>query len=141
MAEENSTPNSEDRDESDVSIPTRASLPPPPVVNYTRPVLGKSRNNVSGETHVSRYKNVEDSGKRRDLFVGAERPGIGNIGMGLAAGLTFAASVVVGIYIGNWIDARWHTGPWGLIIMLVVGVAAGFVKLVRLLDAPGKRRK
>lgn len=158
MAQENSTPQSEDPDEINaeakapngpteevnISIPSHASLPPPPEVHYTRPNLGKPRNNSVGRED-SQTRNVTDDSqgdKRPDLY-GRQQGNLFVVKpvLGLTAGLTFAASVMVGIWLGDLIDKHFHTSPWGLIVMLIIGVIAGFIKLVRLLDVPGSGRK
>jgi len=41
-------------------------------------------------------------------------------------GFTLASSVLVGLFLGRWIDGYLHTSPWALIIGIFVGVIAGF---------------
>lgn len=65
------------------------------------------------------------------------------MGAGLSAGITLAASVVVGLLIGQWIDRHYNHSaiPWGTLVMTLAGVAAGFLNLFRILgvsDKPGK---
>jgi ATP synthase protein I len=43
----------------------------------------------------------------------------------------FGAAVIVGALLGYGIDFFVHTGPWGLIIGLVLGFATGVVNVVR----------
>ncbi len=64
------------------------------------------------------------------------------LGAGLAAATTFVASVVAGLLIGQWIDHRWnHTGTlWGTLIFSLLGVAAGFLNLFRVLSATDRKR-
>lgn len=48
-------------------------------------------------------------------------------GAGWAIGIEFVGAVLVSGFIGWLIDryAGWHTSPWGMIILLVLGLAAG----------------
>ena len=48
-------------------------------------------------------------------------------GAGWAIGIEFVGAVLVSGFIGWLIDhyAGWHTSPWGMIILLVLGFAAG----------------
>ncbi|MEQ1709693.1 MAG: AtpZ/AtpI family protein [Terricaulis sp.] len=43
----------------------------------------------------------------------------------------FGAAIIVGALLGYGADTFLHTGPWGLVIGLVVGFAAGVVNVVR----------
>lgn len=51
-------------------------------------------------------------------------------------GVDFAAAVLVGIGIGLFVDSRLGTAPIGLIVLFLLGVAAGFLNLWRLLQKP-----
>jgi F0F1-type ATP synthase assembly protein I len=46
-------------------------------------------------------------------------------------GLTFAFSVLVGFGIGFGLDRLFHTSPWLMLIFAALGLAAGFVNLLR----------
>ncbi len=61
----------------------------------------------------------------------------------MAAGITFVTSIVAGAVLGNWIDGRWnHTSlPWGTIIMTLIGAAAGFINMMRLLNRSDRNNK
>lgn len=41
-------------------------------------------------------------------------------------GFTLASSVLVGLFIGRWIDNHFQTFPWASLIGIVVGLAGGF---------------
>ncbi|MDX1642948.1 MAG: AtpZ/AtpI family protein [Thermoanaerobaculia bacterium] len=49
------------------------------------------------------------------------------------AGLGFdlAASVAVATALGWWIDHRWGTEPWGIIVCAAIGIVGGLVNFVR----------
>ena len=53
-------------------------------------------------------------------------------GMAYAAAFSLFASVVSGL-IAGWLADRWlGTGPWLLVLGIVLGAAAGFYELVRI---------
>lgn len=64
-----------------------------------------------------------------------ERPTLHSTGGAAAKALHFSAAmvaaVVVGAFIGLAIDNVFNTGPWGLLIFLVFGMAAGFLNIIR----------
>lgn len=45
---------------------------------------------------------------------------VGNIGF------TLASSVIVGLFLGRWIDGYLHTSPWVSVIGIIVGAISGF---------------
>ncbi len=46
-------------------------------------------------------------------------------------GIEFAAAVAGFSLVGYWIDGRYDTGPWGLLIALALGLIGGTYNLVR----------
>jgi ATP synthase protein I len=46
-------------------------------------------------------------------------------------GLTFAFSVLIGFGIGFGLDRLFHTRPWLMLVFSALGLAAGFVNLLR----------
>ena len=58
---------------------------------------------------------------------GNERPLAGL----LAVGMVLVASLLVGYFIGNWLDGKLGTGPWLMVSGVFLGTAAGFVQLFR----------
>ena len=63
------------------------------------------------------------------------RPGSRPLGLGVAAagGIEFTVAILVGLFVGRWLDRRMGTGPWLLILGTFVGAAAGFYNLYRAL--------
>jgi F0F1-type ATP synthase assembly protein I len=60
----------------------------------------------------------------------------------LGVGLQFAASIVVFLFVGRWLDARLGTAPWLLLAGVMVGAAAGFYSLYRqLVIVPRERER
>jgi len=51
--------------------------------------------------------------------------------LALRYGAEFGASVFVGIMIGLFIDNTFDTTPWGLLIMMGFGLAAGVLGVIR----------
>ena len=47
-------------------------------------------------------------------------------------GLFFGVAILIGFGFGNWLDKRWHTGPWLMMLGVMCGIAAGFKELIRL---------
>ncbi|MBK6488107.1 MAG: AtpZ/AtpI family protein [Gemmatimonadetes bacterium] len=62
-------------------------------------------------------------------------------------GLQFAASVLLFLFAGQWLDRRFHTEPWGVLVGVLVGAAAAFYSMYRRLmadlerDEQAKRRR
>ncbi|MBL8730478.1 MAG: AtpZ/AtpI family protein [Planctomycetes bacterium] len=52
---------------------------------------------------------------------------------GLGAGLTLAVSVGLFAYAGLWLDARFGTKPWLLLLCVVCGIVGGILHLIRVL--------
>ncbi len=134
MAEHEPEREDEDDDTLPVALPPRPNLPPPPEVPYTRPSLGHA---APAQTSRSR----QSSGSVNQP--GTPMDNAARMGAGLSAGITLAASVVVGLLIGQWIDRHYNhsTIPWGTLVMTLAGVAAGFLNLFRILGASDKTPK
>lgn len=49
------------------------------------------------------------------------------------AGLTLAASVGLFAYVGLWLDARYGTKPWLLLLCVGCGIVGGILHLIRVL--------
>jgi F0F1-type ATP synthase assembly protein I len=129
MADEDAalSPESAPEDPAPISLPPRTTFPPPPDVNYTRPTS-------PGQARVSPDRTEPPKVSRSDGTVKA--------GAGLAAGVTFAASIIAGFFIGQFIDGHLHTGfPWGTLVFTLLGVAAGFLNLMRLLETTDRKKR
>lgn len=57
--------------------------------------------------------------------------GVNAGGLALRYGAEFGASVFVGLLMGLGIDKFFGTAPWGLLIMLGFGLAAGILGVIR----------
>ncbi len=56
-------------------------------------------------------------------------------------GPLLVASVLVGAFLGSWLDGKLGTTPWLLVAGTLLGTAAGFVQLVKLLQRIGELGK
>jgi ATP synthase protein I len=72
----------------------------------------------------SRVAGTDDAARVR----ASDRPGIG---MAVRLGADFVAGVVVGVAIGWGIDRLFGTAPWGLIVFVLLGFAAGVLSVLR----------
>jgi F0F1-type ATP synthase assembly protein I len=51
-------------------------------------------------------------------------------------GIQFAASILLFLYVGKWVDSKLGTAPWCLIAGVFVGAGAGFYSMYRKLMRP-----
>jgi F0F1-type ATP synthase assembly protein I len=65
-----------------------------------------------------------------------------DLGEQMTAGMQFAASIIVFLLAGMWLDRRLGTDPWLLIAGVAVGGTAGFWSIYRrLVVLPREREK
>jgi F0F1-type ATP synthase assembly protein I len=55
----------------------------------------------------------------------------GGWGRGLTFGVEVAVGIALGCLVGNWWDRHHGTGPWGLLIGLLIGCAGGMYLLIK----------
>jgi len=100
---------------------------------------GRSRRAVSGaadEELDRRRRDLEAAlASRRPLAVdGRDAPssgGMAGFGNALRLSSEFVAAIVVGAGIGWFLDRFAGTSPWGLILFLILGFAAGVLNVLR----------
>lgn len=63
------------------------------------------------------------------------------LGAYAGVGLQFAASILVFLYGGQWLDRRLGTAPWFLLLGVFVGAGAGFFSIYRRLMADLRREE
>ena len=56
-----------------------------------------------------------------------------------SVGLELGLSVLVGLFVGQWLDRRLGTDPWMLLLFLGFGLVAGFRSVYRLLRELNQR--
>jgi F0F1-type ATP synthase assembly protein I len=65
--------------------------------------------------------------------------GSGALGKYAGIGLQFAASIILFLYVGQWVDRRFGTAPWGVILGVFTGAGAAFYSMYRKLMADLER--
>jgi ATP synthase protein I len=65
-------------------------------------------------------------------------PEMSGMARGMRIGTEFIAAILVGAAIGYAIDLGLGTSPWGLLIMFLVGFAAGILNVTRVVTAMNK---
>ncbi len=115
--------------EAPIIVPTHTPLPPPPIVHYTRPTLAQRPSD-------------QPTNSRSGPLSSGDSGGPVNHGAGLAAGSTFVVGIIAGATAGNWVDQHYnHTSmPWGTLVMTLLGAAAGFSNMLRLLNRNRKNK-
>lgn len=88
---------------------------------------------------LSRSLEAQAESTRRDKAAQGGGTG-GNAGLALSLGMRvmseFVAAIIVGGVIGWAIDDWLHSGPWGLVVFLMLGMAAGFWNIYRIAATP-----
>ena len=56
-------------------------------------------------------------------------------GLASSIGLVLAVSIAIGYFVGSWLDKVFHTAPWLMLILTLMGIAAGFIEVVRIASA------
>ena len=131
---ENSTPNwgnnQDDGEETPLVVPSRDPLPPPPDISYTRPTLGQQRPAVR-----SAFSSQDDGQTQLSS-------GVQGYGMAITAAITLAVTLLIFVAIGQWLDHRYNASgtPWFTIAGLLIGIAAGFFNMIRLLGASSRNK-
>ena len=87
---------------------------------------GVTRDLASRIASAKRERDIEDNRASRDAS-----PEMTGLARGLRIGTEFIAAILVGAVIGYLIDLGLGTSPWGLLIMLLVGFAAGILNVTR----------
>jgi F0F1-type ATP synthase assembly protein I len=52
----------------------------------------------------------------------------------LTVGTTLVACIVTGYFLGSYLDRKWGTSPWLVVAGVLLGTAAGFVSLFRMVS-------
>lgn len=58
-----------------------------------------------------------------------------NAGALSGIGTLFFASVVIGYYIGNFLDKKLGTEPWFMVFFVMMGSVAAFVEMIKLINS------
>lgn len=65
----------------------------------------------------------------------------GGAGAVAGVGIQFAVSILLFLYVGQWLDRRFGWTPWGTLVGVLVGAVAGFTSLYRRLMAELRREE
>ena len=66
---------------------------------------------------------------------------LGTIAMLSTLGLTMVIATFIGLAIGLWLDKKLNTSPLLAIIFLVIGIAAGFNKVIQVAIREAKKKE
>ena len=75
---------------------------------------------------------------------GQRKSPLGSIGTYTGIGIELATFIIVFLLAGRYLDSRWGTEPWLLILGAVLGFAAGFYNMFKSLSGlsnPGDRKR
>ena len=59
----------------------------------------------------------------------------------LTLGLQLALSVIVFFFLGRWLDSKFDTAPWLMILGAVMGITGGFISFFRTVLAMGRKEE
>ena len=85
-----------------------------------------TRDLASRIASAKRERDIEDNRASADAS-----PEMSGMARGMRIGTEFIAAILVGAIFGYLIDLGLGTSPWGLLIMLLVGFAAGILNVTR----------
>jgi ATP synthase protein I len=97
-------------------VPSTPELPEPPDVHFERPVLPSSGT----------------PGSMRSVRT---------MSLAFSAGISLIAPIVIGALGGNWLDRKFSTTPWLTLVLLLLGVVAGFTQMIRVLQRIEREEK
>jgi len=60
-------------------------------------------------------------------------PLVRNLGIVVTIPMVFVVGPVIGFLIGNWIDQKWNTAPWGMITLILLGFIASVKQVIDLI--------
>lgn len=63
------------------------------------------------------------------------------IGPYLGLGVQLAATIIIMVYIGQWLDGKYNTGSLYTLICAVFGIFAGLYNLIKMVLSLEKRKK
>jgi ATP synthase protein I len=94
----------------------------------------------SGDARLDRLREkLDDLKQTPEVGAGHTQGGMAGIGQAVKMGSEFVAGVIVGFVIGYTIDQVFGTKPWGMVIFLLLGFAAGTLNVMRAVGAVGER--
>ena len=94
---------------------------------------GVTRDLASRIASAKRERDIEDNRASDNAS-----PEMSGMARGMRIGTEFIAAILVGAGIGYLIDLGLGTRPWGMLIMFMVGFAAGILNVTRVVTAMNK---
>ena len=53
-------------------------------------------------------------------------------GLASSIGIVLVVSIVIGWAFGSWLDTKLGTSPWLMLVFTLLGIAAGFIEMIRI---------
>jgi ATP synthase protein I len=66
------------------------------------------------------------AGKRKTFMKEDTRKALKLVGLASTLGLSIVIATFIGLALGIWLDRVFDTSPWLTVILLIVGIIAGF---------------
>lgn len=61
-----------------------------------------------------------------------DRYGWRRAGSASTAGIVLVVCIAIGYFLGAWLDRTFGTDPWLMLVFTLLGVAAGFIEMFRI---------
>lgn len=58
---------------------------------------------------------------------------IRNAALASTIGIVLVACITIGYLFGSWLDTKFGTSPWLMLVFTLMGIAAGFMEMLRIL--------
>lgn len=58
---------------------------------------------------------------------------IRNAALASTIGVTLVVCITIGYLFGSWLDTKFGTSPWLMLLFTLIGIAAGFMEMLRIL--------
>ncbi|MCL6628622.1 MAG: AtpZ/AtpI family protein [Armatimonadetes bacterium] len=62
-----------------------------------------------------------------------QRRSIRNAALASTIGIVLVVCTAIGYLFGSWLDTKFGTSPWLMLVFTLMGIAAGFVEMLRIL--------
>jgi len=49
-------------------------------------------------------------------------------------GIELAVTIIAGFYVGKWLDNRFHTEPWFLVVGILMGLLIGMLGVIQIIS-------
>ena len=61
------------------------------------------------------------------------------LALALSVGWELASFTLLGVGLGYWLDGRFKSSPWGMLVGVFFGIALGLYRLIRTFSIPKNR--